>query len=58
MKQSSKQGLSVPGSRAAVWIRTDHVSFDYVNQKFRVTLLDWTTRRMLPVPANSEGEGR
>jgi hypothetical protein len=41
LRRASKQGLSVPASQSAVWMHTDQVSFEYVNQKFGVTPQDW-----------------
>jgi hypothetical protein len=34
--------LSVAGRQAAVWIYTDQISYEHMNQKFRVSLADWS----------------
>ena len=42
LQNSTKQGLSVHATQAAVWIQTDHVDMQATSKKFEVTSADWT----------------
>ncbi len=38
---SEANGLSTDAKQAAVWIYTDHATFEHVNEKFSVSRADW-----------------
>jgi len=42
LRESKRRGLSIRSTQAAVWIQTDHASYDAVRQKFVLDSREWS----------------
>jgi len=40
-QQSTKAGLSIEATQAAIWIHTDRISYEHMNEKFDISRADW-----------------
>jgi len=47
------RNLSIPARQAAVWIQTDGVSFEHVNEKFSVSPGDWAAAQQVVAQCGS-----
>jgi len=47
------RSLSIPARQAAVWIRTDGVSFQHVNEKFSVSPGEWSAAQQVVAQCSS-----
>lgn len=41
LREAQNDSLSVEAKQAAVWIETDHITYDHMSQKFPVSSSDW-----------------
>jgi hypothetical protein len=50
--------LTVPAMQAAVWMRTDNITFSHMGQKFPITTQEWATGRSVFLECRNSATGR